>query len=34
MFRELKIMGPVDLAPGPKVLTATIRTPAGEVALS
>ena len=34
MFRELKIMGPVDLAPGPKVLAATIRTPAGEVALS
>ena len=34
MFRELKIMGPVDLAPGPKVLAATIRTPAGEVLLS
>ena len=34
MFRELKIMGPVDLAPGPKVLAATIRTPAGEVVLS
>ena len=34
MFRELKIMGPVDLAPGPKVLAATVRTPAGEVVLS
>ena len=34
MFRELKIMGPVDLAPGPKKLAATIRTPAGEVVLS
>ena len=34
MFRELKIMGPVDLAPGPKMLAATIRTPAGEVVLS
>ena len=34
MFRELKVMGSVDLAPGPKVLAATIRTPAGEVVLS
>lgn len=34
MFRELKIMGPVDLAPGPKMLAATIRTPAGELVLS
>ena len=34
MFRELKIMGPVDLAPGPKVLAATIRAPTGEVVLS
>ena len=34
MFRALKIMGPVDLAPGPKMLAATIRTPAGKVALS
>ena len=34
MFRALKIMGPVDLAPGPKVLAATIRTPRGEVVLS
>ena len=34
MFRELKIMGPVDLAPGPKMLAATIRTPAGDVVLS
>ncbi len=33
MFRELKIVGPVDLAPGPKRLAATIRTPAGEVVL-
>ena len=33
MFRELKIVGPVDLAPGPKVLAARIRTPAGEVVL-
>ena len=34
MFRELKIMGPVDLAPGPKVLAATIRAPRGDVVLS
>ena len=34
MFRELKVMGPVDLAPGPKMLAATIRTPAGDVVLS
>jgi hypothetical protein len=34
MFRELKIMGPVDLSPGPKVLAATVRTPGGEVVLS
>jgi hypothetical protein len=34
MFRELKIMGPVDLAPGPKMLAATIRAPAGEIVLS
>lgn len=34
MFRALKIMGPVDLAPGPKMLAATIRTPNGEVVLS
>ena len=33
MFRALKIMGPVDLAPGPKMLAATIRTPRGEVVL-
>ncbi len=33
MFRELKIMGPVDLAPGPKMLAATIRTPRGDVVL-
>jgi len=34
MFRALKIMGPVDLAPGPKVLAATVRTQRGEVVLS
>ena len=34
MFRELKIVGPVDLAPGPKMLAATIGTPTGEVVLS
>ncbi len=34
LFRELRIVGPVDLAPGPKMLAATIRTPAGEVVLS
>lgn len=34
MFRALKIMGPVDLAPGPKMLAATIRTPGGNVVLS
>lgn len=33
MFRALKIVGPVDLAPGPKMLAATIRTPVGEVVL-
>jgi len=33
MFRALKIMGPVDLAPGPKMLAATIRTPGGNVVL-
>jgi hypothetical protein len=34
MFRELKIMGPVDLSPGPKVLAATVRTRVGDVVLS
>ena len=34
MFRELKIMGPVDLAPGPKVLAATVRGPLGDVLLN
>lgn len=34
MFRELKIVGLVDLAPGPKRLAATIRTPHGDVVLS
>ena len=33
MFRALKIVGAVDLAPGPKMLAATIRTPGGEVVL-
>ncbi|MBC8119031.1 MAG: VOC family protein [Burkholderiaceae bacterium] len=33
MFRALKIVGPVDLAPGPKMLAATIRTAGGEVVL-
>lgn len=33
MFRALKIVGPVDLAPGPKMLAATIRTASGEVVL-
>ncbi len=33
MFRALKIVGPVDLVPGPKMLAATIRTPRGEVLL-
>lgn len=34
MFRALKIVGPVDLSPGPKTLAATIRTPRGDVVLS
>ena len=34
MFRALKVFGPVNLAPGPKMLAATIRTPAGKVVLS
>ena len=33
LFRELRIMGPVDLAPGPKLIAATIRTPDREVVL-
>lgn len=33
MFRELKIFGPVDLTPGPKLLAATIRTANGEAVL-
>ncbi len=33
MFRGLKIVGPVDLTPGPKMLAATIRTPVGEIVL-
>lgn len=30
LFRELKIIGPVDLKPGPRALAATIRTPSGD----
>jgi len=33
MFRGLKIVGTVDLTPGPKMLAATIRTPMGEIVL-
>ena len=32
-FRELRILGPVELKPGPRELAATIRTPRGEVVL-
>jgi hypothetical protein len=34
MFRELRIVGPVDLKSGPVQIEARIRTPAGEVLLS
>lgn len=34
LFRELRIVGPVDLKPGPKQIAAMIRTPLGEVRLS
>jgi hypothetical protein len=34
LFRELRILGPVDLKPGPRELAATIRTPSGEKVLS
>jgi hypothetical protein len=34
MFRELRIVGPVDLKSGPVRIEARIRTPTGEVALS
>ncbi|MGH6609351.1 MAG: VOC family protein [Burkholderiaceae bacterium] len=33
MFRDLKIVGPVDLQPGPKMLSARIRSPKGQVDL-
>ena len=34
LFRDLRILGPVDLKPGPRELAATIRTPAGEKVLT
>lgn len=34
MFRELRVIGPIDLKPGPVTIAARIRTPAGEVTLS
>lgn len=34
LFRELRILGPVDLKPGPRELAATVRTPGGEKVLS
>jgi hypothetical protein len=34
LFRDLRILGPVDLKPGPRALTARIRTPDGEKLLS
>jgi len=34
MFRELRVMGPVDLKPGPVEIAARLRTPRGEVTLS
>lgn len=33
MFRELRIVGPVNLSPGPVAISARIATPAGEVSL-
>jgi hypothetical protein len=30
LFRDLRILGPVDLKPGPRTLAATIRTAGGE----
>lgn len=33
LFRELRVVGPVNLRPGPVSLAATIRTPAGVVTL-
>jgi hypothetical protein len=34
MFRELRIVGPVNLKSGPVQIEARIRTPRGEVSLS
>jgi Glyoxalase-like domain len=34
LFRALKLMGPVDLKAGPRALSARLRTPRGEIALS
>lgn len=34
MFRELRVVGPIDLKPGPVRLQARIRTPVGEVTLN
>ncbi len=34
MFRELRVIGPIELKPGPVTIAARIRTPAGEVTLS
>jgi hypothetical protein len=33
LFRELRIVGPVELKPGPRYLAAVIRTPCGEVVI-
>lgn len=33
LFRELRIVGPVELKPGPRELVATIRTPRGDMLL-
>ena len=34
MFRELRVIGPIDLRPGPVTIAARIRTPNGDVTLS
>jgi hypothetical protein len=34
LFRDLRIVGPIDLKSGPVQIEARIRTPAGEVVLS
>jgi hypothetical protein len=33
MFRELRVVGPIDLKPGPVQVSASIRGPAGLVEL-